>query len=230
MTPRLFAALALALLACAAPAAACSVEDGYRVPTNFEMVEHADVILLGVVETAAADIKGVDDPGMIVRPVEALKGAAPAGPLQLFGMTAPPRLAVKSDPDELEQAHPAAYIGACIRYMFVPGSTVLLFLAQDVGELVPLARPFSRWAEDVPSADSRWVKAVRLYVEVAALPEAERRAELERRRAGLLARTGDPDSAAIAADIARSLAGNRPWKAIMRNEIERNGRPAPSHR
>jgi hypothetical protein len=223
MSPRLpLAALAaLTLLSGAAPAAACSVEDGYRVPTNFEMVEHADVILLGVVEQAAADVKGVDEPGMVVRPVEVLKGSPPAGRLKLFGMTATGRLAVKSDPGELEQAHPAAYIGGCIRYMFVPGSTLLLFLAQDVGELVPLARPFSRWAEDVPSPDSRWVKAVRLYIEAAALPEAERRAALERRRAELLARASDPDAPAIAADIARSLAGARRWSDIMRGEIQR---------
>ena len=218
------ALLAIAPLA-AAPAVACTVEDGYRVPTNLELVERADTILLGVVENGPDEIEGLDDARLIIRPTLLLKGDALPPELRLFGSIAPKRYSVLSDPDELEQAHPLAYIGGCVPYMFVPGSTVLLFLPRHLGRLVPMFEPFARSAEDVPSPDSRWVRAVRLYVEVAALPEADRRPALLARQAELRPPTADPDAQAIADDIDRQLRGpNRRWNAIMEEEIGRMGR------
>lgn len=218
------AALALAalLLVPASPAAACSVTDEYRVPTNLELVERADTILLGVVESGPTDADRwqQERAALVVRPTLLLKGSALPSQLRLWGMIAPERFAVLSRPDELEQAHPLAYIGGCIRYMFVPGSTVLFFLQRREGELMPLFEPFARSAEDVPSADSRWVRAVRLYVEAAALPEAQRRPFLLARQAELRARTGDADALAIADDIDRQLRGpNRSWNAIVQDQI-----------
>lgn len=94
---------------------------------------------------------------------------------------------------------------APVRTLFVRGSTILLFLRRSNGHLAAHWGPFSRYAEDVPSPGARWVRAVRLYIEVAALPPAERRAALVARQADLAARTGDADAQAIAADIGRHL-------------------------
>lgn len=227
------AALCAILLLSAAPAAACSVAGSYRVPTNLEMVERADTIVLAVV--VRADDPHAGDPrdmppgermGLIVRPTALIKGRSLPGELRIFGSIAEGRFAVASDPDELENAHPLSYIGGCTRYMFLPGGTILLFLARgESGALVPLSPPFSRYAEDVASADARWVRAVRLYAEVAALPEGERRAALIARRDALRARTGDRDALAIADDIDRQLRGNRRWNDIMADEIRRMDRP-----
>jgi hypothetical protein len=211
-------------------ASACSVRDSYRVPTNLELVERADTILLGVVEGGTTEAEEIDDWQVVVRPTLLLKGEALPAELRFHRMgLAPPRFHTLSDPSELEQAHPLAYIGGCVRYMFVQGSTVLLFLERHEGEMVPLFEPFARSAEDVPSHDSRWVRTVRLYIEVAALPEAERAAALRARQAELRALSGDADAQAIADDIDRQLRGpNRSWNAIRHDEIERVERQSPA--
>ncbi|MEA3017256.1 MAG: hypothetical protein QOI38_1978, partial [Sphingomonadales bacterium] len=61
--------LSLLPLLSAAPAAACSVIEGYRVPTNLELAERADLILLGTAESATPG--GDEDPlgEVVVRPV-----------------------------------------------------------------------------------------------------------------------------------------------------------------
>lgn len=213
--------LAGTLLAAAQPAAACSVTDEYRLPTNLELVERADVILLATVRdsTIEEDSTGRRTSYLSVEPVAVLKGAPMPAPLRLPYMSAPERNNFRSDPDELERAHPESD-GLCLRYRFVRDSMVLFFLAHRNGRLVPTNEPFSRYGEDVPSADSRWVRAVRLYVEVAALPEPERRAALLTRQAALRARSDDADAQAIADDIGRSLQGpNRPWNTIMRERL-----------
>jgi hypothetical protein len=209
----------LAGLACTVrPAVACSVDDSYRVPTNLELVQEADTILLGVVESGPTDIEGIDDPGLVIRPTLLLKGQDLPQVLHLPGMLALPRLAFPSDPEELQHPHPASGIGACIRYMFVQGSTVLFFLTEQDGRLMPLGYPFARWAEDVPSAESRWMRAVRLYVAISALPPTERQAALIAQRDALAA-IGDADARAIAEDLERQLRPNRPWNEIMDEQV-----------
>lgn len=224
MRRTLATALAGILLAAAQPAAACSVARDYRVPTNLELAERADAIMLAVVEDGPTDLDGMNgpEPRLAVRLIATLKGGPLPERMLLSGMIAPERFAVPSNPNELEQAHPLAYIGGCVRYMFVRGSTVLFFLQQREGRLGPVGYPFARDAEDVPSENSRWVQAVRFYVEVAALPLPERRAALLARQAALRARTNDADAQAIADDIDRQLRGpNRPWNAIMAEEVRR---------
>jgi hypothetical protein len=91
---------------------------------------------------------------------------------------------------------------------FHPKQWVVLFLKRDGDDYRVISYPFARTAEDSALPDSRWLKAVREYVAIASLPPAMRRARMEVRRVMLKAR-GDPDSLAIAADIARELAGPR---------------------
>lgn len=140
---------------------------------------------------------------------------------------------MKSDPVELQSANPLSYIGGCIRYMFVKGSTVLFFVnpaekefkgevpTEMKGVLVPAGGAFSRWAEDVPSADSAWVRATRIYISAANLPKAQQAAFLTSKR-DELSKAPDPYSRLISADIDRQLAGpNKPWNQLMQEEIRK---------
>ena len=200
------------------PALACSVIESYRVPTNLELTTQAKLIMLGKVEGGTP--MGDGSPGtmqLTVRPLTALKGALPDGPLVLEGLAlAPERFSVLSNPYELEGAHPLSYIGGCIRYMFPVGTTALFFLQQRDGKWAPAGGPFSRWAEDVFDPQSPWPKLVALYVRVAAIPEAERKTLLETERDRLLAEADDPVAHLMALDISRQLAGpNKPWNEVV---------------
>ena len=79
----------LALLAAPLPAAACSVAPGYRVPTNVELVERADLILLGTVTDGDFAPDSTDEQMISVEPVAALKGATPTGPIALPATATP---------------------------------------------------------------------------------------------------------------------------------------------
>ena len=93
--------------------------------------------------------------------------------------------------------------------------------AELKGTLVPAGGPFSRWAEDVPSSDSAWVRATRLYVQAASMPKEQQRAFLTSQRDALL-KAPDPYSRLIAADVDRQLKGpNKPWNELMQEEIKK---------
>lgn len=204
--------LALALLA--APAAhACSVVPGYRVPTTLELVAQSDAIIVAQPFDQRTGADG--DPEILFASLVILKGA-PGREVKddRIAVYAPgvlePETAAsgRSDPRELVRAHPEAYTGGCTRYNFHPKQWVLLFLKREADGYRVISYPFARTAEDTALPDSRWLKAVREYIAIAALPPAARRARMKVRRDRLKAR-GDADSLAIAADIARELAGPR---------------------
>jgi hypothetical protein len=204
--------LALALLA--APAAhACSVAPGYRVPTTFELVAQSDAIIVAQPFDQRTGANG--EPEILFASLVILKGA-PGRVVKddrivahALGVLEPETAAARpSDPRQLVRAHPEAYEGGCVRMTFHPKQWVVLFLKRDGDDYRVISYPFARTAEDSALPDSRWLKAVREYVAIASLPPAMRRARMEVRRVMLKAR-GDPDSLAIAADIARELAGPR---------------------
>src|SRR5690606_39952216 len=98
--PRPLAILAAALaapLALAAPAQACTVEAGYRAPTNLELAAHADAIVLGQVIGGSGVV--LPESTISVRPLAAIKGLLPGQECKLAGMSVaadvPP-----SDPQE----------------------------------------------------------------------------------------------------------------------------------
>jgi len=203
--------LALLPLLSAAPAIACSVISSYRVPTNLELAERADLILLGTAEGEVPAGAEHDMGVVVVRPIELLKGESLPAELRIRGFLSDnPRLVVASNPRDLFNPNPGALIGGCMRYIFQRGMLLLLFLERDdEGRLHVASYPFARSAEDVPSPEAPWVRAVRLYVEIAALPEAERRAALTARRDALRALAGDPDAALLAVDIDRQIRRRR---------------------
>ena len=203
--PRPLAILAAALaapLALAAPAQACTVEAGYRAPTNLELAAHADAIVLGQVTGGSGVV--LPESTISVRPLAAIKGLLPGQDFKLAGMSVaadvPP-----SDPQELEAPHPEALAGACIRRRFAPGATVLFFLDRADGQWVPAGGPFSRWAEDVEGLESPWVQLTAFYVRVAGLEPDRRVALIEAERDAFQAREGEPLAMAFAADLERSL-------------------------
>lgn len=204
----------LALLAAPLPAFACSVVPGYRVPTNMELVESADLILLGTVTDGDFEPDSTPQQMIAVEPVEALKGATPSGPLALSAMIATGAEMQLSNPYELKDAHPQSLAGACTRYAFPRGSRVLFFLDRQDGVWHQAGGAFSRWAEDVLTDDAPWLQAVRFYIEVAKLPAEDRLAALTARRNELGALGDDPVAQLIAADIDRQIAGpNTPLKS-----------------
>ena len=210
--------LAAALVLACAPgaAAACSVGQGYRVPSNLELVEQAETIVLARVVGATRDEDGDAFANtVVIRPLAAIKGELPQGDIALPGMGLAQgrsaQLGMLSNPFEFVQAHPVSYMGACIRTVFPLGTTVLAFLRTGhEGMWAPAGDAFSRWAEDVPGRDAPWVGLVRLYVRAAALPEGARAALLDGERSAMLARADDPVAQLMAADVARQLAARPP--------------------
>lgn len=205
-------AFCAAAFAVVAPAQACSPLPGYRVPTNLELAERADTIVVGTVERAITSGEG-DPPGYaitIVRPTLLLKGSKLPEQVELEGWMADSRMSsTRSDPRELFQPNPDSFHGGCVRYIFEPGMKLVLFYERKAGQLRFARYPFARVSEDVPSDNAPWVRAVRLYVEIAALPKSQRREALITRRDALLAAKDDPDAALLAADIERQLRGDR---------------------
>jgi hypothetical protein len=211
----LASALAFVLAAGAAPALACTPAPGYAVPTNLELAQTADLVLLGEVAGGSSGAALEPQASRIeVRPIAALKGLTPTGNLVLTGMQlARPgdrTAAATSDPLAFGDAHPAAYTGACIRRVFPAGARVLFFLERVDGEWAPAGGPFSRWAEDVESDTAPWVQLASFYIEAARLPEAERNALLAEQQEALAVHQDRPEAVAMATDIERSLSGPNP--------------------
>ncbi|MEG3179723.1 hypothetical protein [Sphingomonas sp. LT1P40] len=185
---------------------------GYRIPTTLELAETASVIVLARVDGGIPVGPRAKDQPLTLSPVLLLKGSALPKQIQMPGwLETRAAKATRSDPAELAEANPDAFDGGCNRYVFAKGMTLLLFLNPKGGRLEALNYPFARTAEDVSAFDARWVKAVREYVAIAALPKHLRKARLAARR-DVLRSKPDADSKAIAADMDREL--NAPRKAL----------------
>lgn len=201
--------LAAALTLSATPAVACSVVPGYRVPTTLALVEEADAIVLARVDDGVSAAPSADDRSLTLSPIRLLKGSALPARIEMSGWLETDKIkATRSDPAELAEANPDAFAGACNRYIFARGMTLLLFLSEKDGKVQQISYPFARTAEDVASADARWVALVREYVGIAALPQNAREARFIARRDALRLRP-DADSHAVAAEIDRALSASR---------------------
>ncbi|PHR16936.1 MAG: hypothetical protein COA41_14310 [Sphingopyxis sp.] len=212
MVSRMAAALLATVTVAASPGHACSVVPSYKVPTNLELAEAADVIVIAEVtgERAGADEY---DNRVVARPTVLLKGATLPPAVELAGAwleKGAQMQATVSSPQELRAPNPDALIGGCVRYVFAPGMKLVLFLERDdSGALVPFRSAFSRDAEDVAGEDALWVKAVKEYAAISLLPAEQRKAQLRKRIVALQTETDDPDSLAIAADMQVELEGRR---------------------
>lgn len=209
MTLRL-ALFAVAALA-AGPAGACSVEQGYRVPTSLELAAAADTIVIARIDGGTRGATSMES-AALATPTALLKGARLPTRIIIPGATivADPRVLVtRSAPRELREPNRDALSGGCVRYAFRPGMQLVLFLTRGKGGmLTPYRAPFARDAEDVAGPGALWVKAVREYAAISKLAPGLRRAALQRRIAGLRA-AGDADARAIADDMAIELRRRR---------------------
>lgn len=187
---------ALALLGVGSDARACSVIESYVRPSNFELVQIADAI---VVARAEKQTGGDGFEGSVVFQIESsVKGKAPARvtlPFAAIGKTVP------SDLADLSGSNPEGYMGPCNRMNFARGARYLLFLehAKD-GEWRQVGYPFSRVNEDYAGEDNAWVRTVRRYLRVQqGQPPMDQLAAL-----GRMAQAGRDDSGAQLSDAERT--------------------------
>lgn len=192
------------------PATACSMVDGYQVPTTLELVEQAEAIVLARVgdEIPTKEEYGLGE--IELRPEVLIAGSTMPSEIRIRGYHGKGRLQpTPSDPNELSKANPDAFWGGCNRYVFNRGMLLLLFLKRDeAGRMNVIDASFARTLEDVPNAESLWVRAVRYYATVAPLPRDARKAAMKAEIARLRA-TGNKDDALLAADIDRQVRRKR---------------------
>lgn len=200
---RFLALLALALLP-ASPLRACTAAEGYRVPTNFELVRKADLILLARVVSGAHDITDARSE-VLIEPVRVLKGTVPAVPLTLVGAVRWNGRDMHPAPTSLGNPHFSTGLGSCIRVFYPQGGLVLAMFGKDPeggAGMVQLFEPWARVVEDVEGPDGIWVKAVETYLELlAAAPGEKLRPAIAARRDVLLARKDDLAARAIGNDL-----------------------------
>ncbi|HEX8366250.1 MAG TPA: hypothetical protein VF603_13295 [Allosphingosinicella sp.] len=203
--------LFLAILLLAAPAGtatACSVAGDYVRPSNFELVQIADAIVIARPERR---VGRRSDSRLVFRIEATVKGAPPERVTledAALGRTRP------SDLEDLSRANPESYSGPCDRMTFSRGRRYLLFLerAPD-GGWQQLGFAFSRINEDYAGEDNAWMRSVRRYLRLQqTLAPMEQIAALRR-----MVETGrDPEgqslSAAERTDIADHLGSISQWK------------------
>ena len=206
----LTAAVALLALSVAGTASACSMAEGYKVPMALELVQQADTIVLARVgdEIPSKEKFGMGE--LILKPEVLIAGTALPTELRIRGYYGDAKVQpTPSDPDELAKVNPDALTGGCNRYIFNRGMLLLLFVTHDAaGKPDIIDASFARTLEDVPSADSLWVRAVRYYAQVARLPHAERKKAMATEVARLRA-TGDREDGLLANDIERQIKRKR---------------------
>jgi hypothetical protein len=218
--------LGLLVLSLTPPARACSVVDTYVRPSNFELVQLADAI---VVARPVRPLKG-DFPSVSFAVETAIKGSPPprfTARMAALGRTLP------SDLTDLSASHPEGHMGPCNRMTFKRGGRYLIFLARGKdGSWGQLGYPFSRINEDYRGADNPWTRTVRRYLALQhSLPPMEQLAALRR-----LLETGQgADGRALSAEERRDAADHlrsiSKWKPTaylidLYDRIER-GEPLP---
>lgn len=143
------------------PTRACSLARDFVAVHNYDLVAHADAIVVAeAVENASPEEWG----GVRFRTVEALKGRPPLWFTAGAGLGHPPF----SDPNGLAEAHPEASQGACQRYTYRRGGQYIMFLRREEGEWREIDYPYARANEDYFGPESVWVRAIRAYVSIQA--------------------------------------------------------------
>jgi len=198
------------LLVLASPALACSPTPDYIRPSNFELAQIADAI---VVATPISEqrAKSGDPWGAVVtfEVREALKGDL-SGQIAVRGLQI--GRTFPSAANDIRFSHPEGHAGPCNRMTMAKGGTYLLFLARDGARYATLGYPFSRVSEDYAGPDSLWSQTVRAYLEIQrSTPPMAQLERLEALRTALLGARGRAD-AVRADDITDHLGSISPWK------------------
>ena len=190
---------------------ACETVRTYRVPTNFELVEQADLIVLARVlpsEPPRAKekprIAWSETPRITLSPEAILKGTLPAQPLMVSGTTHWhfSKQPVVPLPTPLGRPHPSSNEGSCTRTAYPVGGLIVAMFKNGPKGSVQLDHPFARQIEDVEGPDAVWVRAVKLYVELSKIPAGPRRAKAVLRKARRLeGNFSDPGGQQIGLDL-----------------------------
>ena len=190
---------------------ACSPGEGWVQPTNYELVRTSSTIVLARAEAIeqreGAQCEGGRQgrhPHVRFQPVEAIKGPSPSS-LVLHGHDV---FVGRTGELDLLDTRPGAYLGACIAHDYRVGRLYLLFLEQHEGGWAVREEPISRVNEEVDGPQSPWVRAVREYLRIGALPnQAARGAALHRLAQSASGWKHDRAyAAALIADIKRVVA------------------------
>lgn len=198
-------------------AQACSPVPGYVRPSNFELAQIADAVVVATPLAASRagprfgkDLDPFEAP-MRLRIDESLKGDL-SGEIVVRGLTL--GRTTRSDPDDIFFSHPDGHMGPCNRMTLAKGRSYLLFLGRKGERLGVLGFPFSRVNEDYAGPDSDWSKAVRTYLDIQREPDGMTElARLEALKAEIDAKSGKtPYEAALAMDIGGHLGSVSPWK------------------
>lgn len=199
--------LALALTTgLSGPALACSPVSGYRTPTNVEVVQEADLVVLARVEGERQVGPDRFDRVVVLKPIRALKGALPSELIvggTIWERTGPmgsnkPDRPFAPMPTPLNRPHPTTLWGACLRQGYAQDALVLGAFKKDGEGYLQLGYAFARVVEDVEGLDGLWVRAAETYVRNQASGGGRKGLAAERDR---LRRLGTADGRAIADDI-----------------------------
>jgi hypothetical protein len=193
----------LALLAFLLPMRALACEPlpyPQPVPTNIELLREADLVVLAQV------IEGGSDFTVQLRPVAALKGTPPDGPLEAPG-TKGDGEQYRLDVTPLDASHFSSRWGSCVRQGYHEGAMVLALLSRTSRGYSVLNHAFARNIEDVRDGEDLWPRAARLYLATLAGPDPDR--AFAKLATGLEAKQ-DADSQAIARDIRTYLSRTSP--------------------
>ena len=186
-------------------------------PTNIELLERADLVVLAKLVGTSNNTE-MWDKHIVLEPLRALKGTAPPN-LTISGFIRDRESGepIRSFPTALGQSHPSSAWGTCNRAAYSPGALVLAIFERTPDGLRESADPWARSIEDVEGPDGLWVRAATLYLRIISQnPPRHRRKAFEKERERLLASPEEPDSKAIAEDIgwylaATSAEGPRPY-------------------
>jgi len=222
----------VALCGSGTAAMACSVDSEFVRSTSYELVEQADAVVVAV---ASSETSGTEPwlSGVTFRIEQTLKGHPAATALMAgarLGQTTP------SDPNDLTVAHPETYFGGCSRSTFQQGGRYVLFLEQGDGveepaEWYAFQPTFWRGAEDYAGADSPWVRALNLYIEVQQDPDGMAALDALAARLPVLespgASAGDRQVALDIRDQLSSLSPEKPTPYLVRayEALERGESP-----
>ena len=187
---------------------ACSPVDGYHVPTNIELIEGSDLVVLAKVISGPDtfdDTKGFE-PLVVLEPVRTLKGGAPQN-LRVFGTlrdrSGEPYVLA---PTPLSGPHPSSLWGGCIRQAYSLGGLVVAMFKKTPEGYAQVGAPFARSVEDVEGPNALWVRTAELYERmIAETPPSERRKAFEAERDRLLKLHRDVEAQQVAADITNYL-------------------------
>ena len=191
-------------LTCSTPSWACSPDGEYREPTNIELIERADLVVLGRVD-AERPKERTSSNAVGLTPIRTLKGHAPEK-LTLYG-TFRDRSGklVAPEPTKLNEAHSSSTWGACDRQAYAPGTLVIATFKKRPEGYIQMTYPFARNVEDVESEQGLWVRAATLYTRIISQHRPAQRRKAFQKERERLAQSNDPEAQAIAQDIAGYL-------------------------